>query len=1332
MLLKVNKIFIVSLFLLAILSLGAASAADDIAADDLAVEDAGDIDLEVPAGEEISTDSDTDNVAVSDNVTFEDSSDDVLGASPDEELSAGTVTPTYTWSLDIPKMGSKSYVEYGQPIVVSGDFGNATGTVTFKLAGNAVDAVELVDGKFTCSITNYTLPSNSYVVFQGTYSGDDYYRSVSFPNTYVYIYLDDIVLEDIYVGQDQYINVDLHDATGYVNITFNNTSYRVKLENGKAVQKLEGCALGENNVLFEYEGDGNYNPFSKTLKFTYSEKENATIYSSVYKTADKNMVIVNIPNARGNNVTVTINGKKQVLDLVNCIAKYNLDASEVVTDLNVFYDGDSRFNPITSSDFVKLENNVVNNDTYRYYFDQSNYGKLFDFIEPGTTLDFQGSITNPDKNNWVFMDISIPVNIVSTTKDALVNLNSPDKYAVSPIIKANSFMISRGGSGSNITGITIYNTQVWLTNTSHVTLDSINITCMQRIGSGTGHTAIRDNTTYLTLKNSYIYSWNTGSSGFVLTWADYCTFENNTFAGRAGGNFIYFFAGSYKGTINAYNKFINNRIGDGVNSVNIVGGGLNTEFVNNTLLKCSGGGTYVVGNIVDGMGSTVTLSVASNGIAYNNYVTGSFSVSPNATVYNNTVLKAMTVAKESEVYNNTIGGLTLSGSDALVHNNIINGATTINAATNSKIYDNTFLGDYTIKFNNANAKNITFSGNDVMGNIEFGNNNAMNNKIVNNTITTSKDYAVDLKTFTNTENIIAGNVLYSKVGFGNNAVNTVDSTVLLNNSPSTPAEIIISVKDIKVGETAVFNITTNETSIASATVVVDAKKYNVTLSNGKGSLEVADLAFGKYDVTVTSNDLKYGAQNSTSFNVDKNAPPRIAVDAPVKTQWIDSNITVTIKRATGTVTLDINGTKLNAELVDGAVSFAVPDFAPGSYNFNITYSGDSRYEGAKSNGTLTVVKNKQVIILAEDIIAYDVANEFIAKFTNYIGEAIPNANVTITIGNAAYPKVTDENGTVNVGLMLFRGQYDVTVEFKAIPGEFDAVTAKYAIRVIDGSIMEIVSVDGEGIITGSLTDALGAPIADAKVIAKINGTNTTLTTDNAGLFQFQAQNGYQVVFAFEGDNITTLSEASITLNNVAHVLKEAVIDVSDVNVVAVDTAAGEKGKVYKFTLKDAQGNAIANKTVKAVLNGKVYDVVTDANGTASITISLNAAKTYSLDVFFLGDDDYKGATATAKVTVTKKSTTLKAAKTKYKFKAKAKSKVIKATLKTSNKYLKTGKKVTIKVKGKTYTAKTGKNGAIKLNLKSLKKKGTYKAKIKFAGDATYKASSSKTIKIVIK
>jgi len=87
------------------------------------------------------------------------------------------------------------------------------------------------------------------------------------------------------------------------------------------------------------------------------------------------------------------------------------------------------------------------------------------------------------------------------------------------------------------------------------------------------------------------------------------------------------------------------------------------------------------------------------------------------------------------------------------------------------------------------------------------------------------------------------------------------------------------------------------------------------------------------------------------------------------------------------------------------------------------------------------------------------------------------------------------------------------------------------------------------------------------------------------------------------------------------------------------------------------------------------------------------------------------------------------------FKVKAK-KTIRVTLKAAKNpyngkvYLKSGKKVTLKVHGKTYTAKANAKGVAKFTVK-LTKKGKYAAKIKFAGDKTYK-SARKSIKITVK
>ena len=88
----------------------------------------------------------------------------------------------------------------------------------------------------------------------------------------------------------------------------------------------------------------------------------------------------------------------------------------------------------------------------------------------------------------------------------------------------------------------------------------------------------------------------------------------------------------------------------------------------------------------------------------------------------------------------------------------------------------------------------------------------------------------------------------------------------------------------------------------------------------------------------------------------------------------------------------------------------------------------------------------------------------------------------------------------------------------------------------------------------------------------------------------------------------------------------------------------------------------------------------------------------------------------------------------------AMDRVLMGPAKKSKKYtitLKSGKtalkkvKVTIKVKGKTYTAKTNSKGKAIFKIKNLKKKGTFKATITFKGNKNYN-KVTKTVKIKCK
>ncbi len=192
----------------------------------------------------------------------------------------------------------------------------------------------------------------------------------------------------------------------------------------------------------------------------------------------------------------------------------------------------------------------------------------------------------------------------------------------------------------------------------------------------------------------------------------------------------------------------------------------------------------------------------------------------------------------------------------------------------------------------------------------------------------------------------------------------------------------------------------------------------------------------------------------------------------------------------------------------------------------------------------------------------------------------------------------------------------------------------------------------------------------------------------------------------------------VNINRLATKIEYKNMTTKTVNV-DVDNRTGE---YFKFTLKDASGKAIANRTVQIGFNGKVYDRTTDDKGQAKLQINLKAAGTYTFAVAFLGDDAFNGSFVVAKITVKKQTAKLTTSNASYK--ASAKTKTLKATFKSAKGNPIAGKKVTFTVNGKKYTATTDSKGVAKVKV-SLSKKGTYSFTVKYAGDNTYAAVSAK-------
>jgi hypothetical protein len=190
--------------------------------------------------------------------------------------------------------------------------------------------------------------------------------------------------------------------------------------------------------------------------------------------------------------------------------------------------------------------------------------------------------------------------------------------------------------------------------------------------------------------------------------------------------------------------------------------------------------------------------------------------------------------------------------------------------------------------------------------------------------------------------------------------------------------------------------------------------------------------------------------------------------------------------------------------------------------------------------------------------------------------------------------------------------------------------------------------------------------------------------------------------------------------------------------VSVAPVSGTYGSPHTITVSGTQDGGPLNGTV-LVQAGPVAGEVAVVSGTGTFTTPADLpVGTYPVTATYAGTDDALGATAdgslsvtTATTTTTTKAattTTLKLAETKIKVNKSSKATV---TVRTVGTTLPANGEVTIKAGSKTVGTGAVKNGNANVTIKKFTKKGTYKLKATFTGNAYYSASTGKTVKLEV-
>jgi len=565
-------------------------------------------------------------------------------------------------------------------------------------------------------------------------------------------------------------------------------------------------------------------------------------------------------------------------------------------------------NKIKENPKKDVKTHIVNNDSVDDIFAGEDY-TLNDEINDGDILDFQGVIS---KNHSIKFNKA--VNVTTSTHDVNITLNTTagNMFGTEP---GNSFIVTTGASYSNFTGLYLYNTQFWVTNTTHIVFDNMSMVVEDKtVGSGVGQTSIRENSSYITLKNSYIYTKNNGgSSSLVLAYANYCTLDNNTIVGEGTvGNLIYLT--TYNVNIpadqlaNCHNNITNNRVigpeykqsicyalaitgYDNLvenNTFSYVGNGLMEQWGSGTSVWEDPGvptyynkiinNTFNLGCGIDGQFKNVSF--------INNTINdkGNMRIYDNTTFQNNIVTGNLTIYTPINITGENLHNVIFetNSTNSNLTNNNITGAINITRGTNITIADNQIDNNENYTINAKTTGNIIRNNTLIAGTLAGESTVIMTagNTLEDNKPEPAEDVTLtdeNYYTYFNDDSTSKSDVLgnYSKIYLTGDFYNkkftfTNIKTNLINNQSTLYNTTITVNEDAKIN---INNITIDNTKTSEPALIINSKE-NV-IKNMKIKQDIED-AITTIVLNGDSNTLSYNTVNITTTSTEESTAIRVS------------------------------------------------------------------------------------------------------------------------------------------------------------------------------------------------------------------------------------------------------------------------------------------------------------------------------------------------------------------------------------------------------------------------------------------------------------------------
>ncbi|WP_407377216.1 hypothetical protein, partial [Methanobrevibacter sp.] len=499
----------------------------------------------------------------------------------------------------------------------------------------------------------------------------------------------------------------------------------------------------------------------------------------------------------------------------------------------------------------------------------------------------------------------------------------------------------------------------------------------------------------------------------------------------------------------------------------------------------------------------------------------------------------------------------------------------------------------------------------------------------------------------------------------------------------------VNVKNVTYGKETVIVVSADVDGVY--TLDFNGQISTINVVNGKYSKSLR-LAAGKYYANVTfADDANYtNIITNAVFEVYK-AVNNVKVNVKDVPYGQDVVLEV-VADVDGVYILDLNGDVSTIEVVDGRYSISL-HLGIGKYYANVTFD-NGNYSNIITNAEFEVYKAiNNVIVIAESVTYGE--ETVITVLADVDGVYVLDVNGNVTT-------ISVVNGTCSISLSLDVGSYYANVSFSN--PDYDSIISNATFKVlpVGDYDMTVVAAYGDDVYVYVLLPRT----ATGNVTMHVAGKDYTVEV-NTGIALFTVpdlEHGYYNVTIHYGGDDHYVSKTS----NITVYIKKVMIDAYDVKY------GWAKSITYSVKLIDEYGNLVRDKEVMFSINGKTFKSVTNRNGIASVSLSLNIG-THSINITYRSENVTRNITVVSRFSGNKNINMYYFDGSKYTFKVYG----------NNGKLVGANQVVVIKLNKKTYKVKTDKNGVVKFTIpNTLKKFGKYTI------TATYKGQTIKnTIKV---